>query len=185
MKLPTGIDKLIEINRFENGEVTVTVKGSQMDYLELPLILREPFQAELISDSAALKSLKENFKIFDADEMEYKFVSCRYAAYNGNMHHHPEIDSEGSCCSEIKTCPAFNILCKIPVGKNGILSRQEFLITVLVSKGKLDKEIADELNIEISTIRTYLARIREKLCVNNRIEIAFWAINHGIIWRKI
>jgi len=67
--------------------------------------------------------------IIDADVMEYKFVACR--------HGHSGLISETSdhktipdapCCSLIKTCPGFNVICKVPAGKNGTLSRQEYLI---------------------------------------------------------
>jgi DNA-binding NarL/FixJ family response regulator len=60
------------------------------------------------------------------------------------------------------------------------LSRQEYIVIKLISQGKLDKEIAAELSIELSTVRTYLCRIREKLCINNRIEIALWAMQKGV-----
>jgi len=181
MRMPAGIENSFEIYRNEKAQVRTMVNGNRMDYMELPLILREPFQAELIADLKAQKSLNE-MKIFDADEMEYKFVGCRYGAYDSNpdLKGH-ETCHDAPCCKDIKNCPGFNIICKLPEGKNGTLSRQEYLIVILISKGKLDKEIADQLSIEISTIRTHLSRIREKLCVNNRIEIAFWAINNGVI----
>jgi len=182
MTLPAGIENGIEIYRNDKGEVKVVVNGNRMDYFELPLMLREPFQVELIQDLAAQKCLRDDLKIVDADEMEYKYVGCRYGAYDSvsDLTGHKTC-ADAPCCIHIKTCPGFNNICKVPAGKNGTLSRQEYLIVMLVSKGKLDKEIASELSIEISTIRTHLARIREKLCVNNRIEIAFWAINNGIL----
>ena len=181
MRIPEGVENGIEIFRNDKGQVKVLLTGNKVDYIELPAILREPFQAELIADKAAIKCLHE-MNYMDADEMEIKFVGCRYGAFDNtsdlNGHHTcPDAPS----CSEVRTCQGFNILCKVPKGKNGTLSRQEYLIVTLVSKGKLDKEIAEELKIEISTIRTHLARIREKLYVNNRIEIAFWAMNKGII----
>lgn len=181
MKLPAGIEKGVEIFRSSCGEIKVMVSGNKIDYMDLPSILREPFQAELISDKKAIKCLHD-MNLYEADEMELKFVSCRYGGYDNKS----DLEGHETCpdapnCEHIKDCPGFNIICKIPKGKNGILSRQEYLITLMISKGRLDKEIANELGCEVSTVRTHLARIREKLCVNNRIEIHFWAINNGII----
>ena len=181
MRISERVENGLEIYRNEKGQVKVLITGEKVEYTELPSILRELFQAELIADKAAIKCLHE-MKIMDADEMEIKFVGCRYGAIDNmsNLNGHNTYP-DAPTCSEIKTCQGFNILCKVPKGKNGTLSRQEYLIVTLVSIGKLDKEIADELKIEISTIRTHLARIHEKLRVNNRIEIAFWAMNKGII----
>ena len=84
-------------------------------------------------------------------------------------------------CSKLASCEGYGIVCKAPKGPNGLLSRQEYLIAIKVGQGKQDKEIAHELKIEITTIRTHLARIRNKLCVNNRIEIGLWIQSKGIL----
>jgi DNA-binding CsgD family transcriptional regulator len=179
-KLPAGLEGSIEI--YQSGDdLRALVNGNRMDYLELPSILREPFQAELIADQAALKCIKFEFRIADTDEIEKKFVACRYGALDST----PDLTGNKTCsdaprCEKISSCPGFDIVCKIPHAPNGRLSRQEYIVIKLISQGKLDKEIASELSIEVSTVRTYLCRIREKLCMNNRIEIAFWAMQKGI-----
>lgn len=182
MKFPAGIENGVEIFRNHNGELDIMLSGTKMHYIDAPLVIREIFQSELIADKVAFHSLTVKMKITEADKMELKFVDCRYGRYDDKS----DLDGhttrpDAPCCSELKTCLGFSEVCKIPAGKNGILSRREYIITIMVAKGKQDKEISFELDIEISTIRTYLARIREKLCVNNRIEIAMWAINNGII----
>jgi len=179
MKIPAGIeDEGLEVYFGELGNLKVLHEGKSIDYIDLRSNLREPFQAELIFDKSAQKVLIKEMKITDPDEMELKFVACRY----GNLNNIPDLNdgrliSDAPSCKEIRNCPGFNILCKIPSG----LSRQEYVTTVLVASGKLDKEIAYELDIEITTIRTYLGRIREKLGVNNRIEIALWAQKNNIV----
>lgn len=179
-ELPAGLESSIEVYR-SGEDVRALVNGNRMDYLELPTVLREPFQAELIADQPALNCIKFDFRITDPDQIEKKFVGCRYGALDtipdlqGNT---PVKDSP--YCEHIATCPGFDIVCRIPPAPNGRLTRQEYLVIRLISHGKLDKEIASELSIEVCTVRTYLARIREKLCINNRIEIAFWAMKKGI-----
>lgn len=179
-KLPAGLEGSIEIYRSGNS-LRALVNGNRMDYLELPSMLREPFQAELIADQPAMDCLRFQMKITGSDEIEVKFVGCRYGALDSN----PDLVgnktcSDAPCCDCLSTCPGFDIVCKIPLAPMGKLSRQEYIVIKLVGQGRLDKEIAAELSIEISTVRTYLCRIREKLLVNNRIEIALWAMQKGV-----
>ena len=51
-----------------------------------------------------------------------------------------------------------------------ILSEREFEIMLLVSAGKLNKEIAEELKCEETTIKKHLQHIYQKLVVQNRTE---------------
>lgn len=181
-KLPAGLeDNTLEIYRHD-GKVRAVMSGNRCDYLALHPMLREPFQAELIADKKASDFIGTEWKISDPDLMEEKFVGCRYGAFNSM----PDLDGhktspDAPCCEMMFICKGLGFICLIPDCINGKLSAQEFLVSVLVSRGRLDKEIALQLKIEISTVRTYLNRIREKLCVNNRIEIAQWAYQQGII----
>jgi DNA-binding CsgD family transcriptional regulator len=181
-KLPAGLeDNNLEIYRYK-GDVNAVYRGRKYTYLELPLSIREPFQAEYIADECSQNCMRNDLRIVGADEEEEKFVSCRY----GNWDKNPDLSNgitthDAPNCPEEKNCNGFGIICKIPEGENGVLSKQQYFVTRLVAKGKLDKEIATELNIALSTVRTHLNKIREKLGVNNRIEISNWAKDKGII----
>ena len=61
---------------------------------------------------------------------------------------------------------------------NPKLSFREKQVVNLVSKAKLNKEIAHELHLTEGTIKEYLNRIFRKLGVTNRTELAVWAIRH-------
>jgi len=50
------------------------------------------------------------------------------------------------------------------------LSEREFEIMELVSIGKLNKEVADDLDIQTTTIKKHLQNIFPKLGVQNRTE---------------
>jgi DNA-binding NarL/FixJ family response regulator len=52
------------------------------------------------------------------------------------------------------------------------LSPREFEVLALLAKGRLYKEIADQLGIGLGTVRTYQRRIYEKLHVQSRTEAA-------------
>jgi len=44
-----------------------------------------------------------------------------------------------------------------------------------VAHGRTNSEIADELDISLSTVKTHLASLMAKLGARNRVEIAMWA----------
>lgn len=179
--IPSGLeDHNMEIYRYKN-KARAIYKGKTMDYLELPDEIREPFQVELIADRKSCQCLQEKMGIKDSKEMEEVFVSCRYGACN----YIPDLKDGKTTvdipvCDETETCPGFDIVCKSPEGPGGSLARREFQIAVMITAGKFDKEIADELGIKLPTLRTHINRIREKLMCNNRIEIALWMHQHGI-----
>ncbi len=180
--LPAGlVDNSLEV--FRDGNATkCIINGNVREYLELPSVLREPFQVELLKDKAACKCIRDDFRIVDLDEMEERFVWCRYGALDSSPDWNGiELTPDAPTCDKIKDCPGFDIVCKVPVGENGKLSRNEYLVAKLVGEQLFDKEIADRLGIEVTTVRTYLTRIREKLNVNNRLGIGFWAMSKGIV----
>jgi DNA-binding NarL/FixJ family response regulator len=53
------------------------------------------------------------------------------------------------------------------------LREEEVLITV--ARGRTNAEIADELHISLSTVKTHLASLMNKLGARNRVEIVMWA----------
>ena len=48
-----------------------------------------------------------------------------------------------------------------------------------VARGRTNNEIADELYITLSTVKTHIASLMAKLGARNRVEIAMWAYEHG------
>ena len=67
---------------------------------------------------------------------------------------------------EFKAILAQDFLNKNPANPIEKLSTRELTIAQLLAQGKTNEEIAQQLNIESSTIRTYKARIFQKLDVN-------------------
>ncbi|MEZ5269544.1 MAG: LuxR C-terminal-related transcriptional regulator [Microthrixaceae bacterium] len=48
-----------------------------------------------------------------------------------------------------------------------------------MARGRTNAEIADELHISMSTVKTHLASLMSKLGARNRVEIAIWAYETG------
>ncbi|MBF8194347.1 response regulator transcription factor [Nonomuraea sp. K274] len=55
------------------------------------------------------------------------------------------------------------------------LTVREEEILATVARGRTNSEIADELHISLSTVKSHIASLMTKLGVRNRVEIAMWA----------
>jgi len=55
------------------------------------------------------------------------------------------------------------------------LTEREEEVVLTVARGRTNPEIADELHISLSTVKTHLAAVMTKLGARNRVEIAMWA----------
>ena len=64
------------------------------------------------------------------------------------------------------------------------LSSQEIEILNYIAQGYLNKQIASELGIAVSTVKTHVTSILNKLNANDRTEAAVVAIKHGLITIK-
>jgi len=53
-------------------------------------------------------------------------------------------------------------------------------VTRAIAKGRTNTEIAAELFISLSTVKSHLASIHNKLGVRNRVEVAGWAWETGL-----
>jgi DNA-binding NarL/FixJ family response regulator len=57
---------------------------------------------------------------------------------------------------------------------------REMEILRLVSTGKHNREIADELGVSVHTVDRHLANIFSKIGAHNRVEAATFALTHGL-----
>ena len=61
------------------------------------------------------------------------------------------------------------------------LSAREIEVLELVVNGRSNKEIADALVITENTVKHHLSNILDKLHVQNRIQLAVYALRHGLV----
>lgn len=54
---------------------------------------------------------------------------------------------------------------------------------VTLARGRTNAEIATDLHISLSTVKTHIANLMTKLNVRNRVEIAIWAHETGRMQR--
>jgi DNA-binding NarL/FixJ family response regulator len=55
------------------------------------------------------------------------------------------------------------------------LTEREEEVLALVARGRTNTEIATELFVSLSTVKTHIASLMTKLAARNRVEIAMWA----------
>ncbi len=55
------------------------------------------------------------------------------------------------------------------------LTEREEEVLLTVARGRTNAEIADELHVSVSTVKTHLAALMTKLGARNRVEVAMWA----------
>jgi DNA-binding NarL/FixJ family response regulator len=67
----------------------------------------------------------------------------------------------------------------IPQAQCDVLSRRELDVLSWVVRGYSNKQIARELSIDETTVKTHLHRIFEKLDVRDRTQAAIYALQHG------
>ena len=63
-----------------------------------------------------------------------------------------------------------------------LTDREEQVLTT-VARGRTNAEIADELHVSLSTVKTHLTSIMTKLGARNRVEIVMWAYETGRVAR--
>ena len=61
------------------------------------------------------------------------------------------------------------------------LTNRENEILMLISEGKSNQEIADELFITLKTVKTHVSNILAKLEVEDRTQAAIYAFTHGLV----
>ena len=59
------------------------------------------------------------------------------------------------------------------------LTEREEQVLLTIARGRTNAEIADELHISLSTVKTHVAALMTKLGARNRVEVAMWAYETG------
>jgi DNA-binding NarL/FixJ family response regulator len=70
-----------------------------------------------------------------------------------------------------------------PAPREPLTDREEQVLATL-ARGRTNTEIADELFISLSTVKTHVASLMDKLGARNRVEIAIWAHETGRVDKR-
>lgn len=86
-------------------------------------------------------------------------------------------------CPEVTAGMVDDYLRSVPVAQEsdeGRLTERETQLLRLLAEGKRSKEIATVLGVETKTVEVYRSRLMKKLGCSSAVELARYAIRHGI-----
>jgi DNA-binding CsgD family transcriptional regulator len=66
----------------------------------------------------------------------------------------------------------------MPRASKPVLTPRQWDIVRLVVEGKLYRDIADDLGLSYESVRTYVARIRERLGLATKVDLAVWGLRN-------
>lgn len=154
-----------------NGiEATRILAGPDVDH-PMPVVVITTFDLdEYVHD--ALKAGARGFLLKDAGPE--LLVQAIHAAANGDALIAPSVTARllSAFASGSRSTPVQ------PVEP---LTEREEEVLLTVARGRTNAEIAEELYISLSTVKTHLASLMNKLGARNRVEIAMWAYETGRI----
>ena len=61
------------------------------------------------------------------------------------------------------------------------LTARELEILRLIATGRSNTEIADELFLSLSTVKTHVGRVLAKTNSRDRVHVVLWAFRHGLV----
>ncbi|HCU46189.1 MAG TPA: LuxR family transcriptional regulator [Sphingobacterium sp.] len=181
--LPAGLeDNGVEFYVFDN-DIKCLHGGQTYMFGKIPDWILERVAIDMLQNQTALKALVD-WDLTQRDEMLRQYIICRFGGFDGE----PDIDAKGNIdyteyfdCGRRGNCAHEGKLCATIKVANGYLTKQELNILKLVAIGKMNKEIADQLNISEETVSTHNQNIQRKLGVDNKIEMASFATRKNII----
>ena len=63
----------------------------------------------------------------------------------------------------------------------GYLSKMELRILTCIGEGHTSSEIANNLNLAVGTVRNYISSVMRKTGLNNRSQMARYALYYGLV----
>jgi two-component system, NarL family, response regulator LiaR len=133
----------------------------------------------------ALTSFTEDDKVFPAiqagassyllkDVSPDELVEAVRAAYQGEARLHPQITRK--LMEQVAQQPASS-----PAISVDDLTEREYDVVRLVARGRSNQEIAQELFISEKTVKTHISHILSKLSLQDRTQLAIYAIRKGLV----
>ena len=175
----TGVDAVALVRRLQPDVVLMDIRMPELDGLEAT--------KQLVGSATSARIVVVT--TFDLDEYVYGALragACGFLLKNAG----PRLLVEAvraAAAGDALVSPSVTVrllqqLAARPVnGRPGPLSAREIEVVRAVAHGRTNAEIAAELFVSLSTVKTHLANVQDKLGARNRVEVAAWAWEHGHI----
>jgi DNA-binding NarL/FixJ family response regulator len=172
----TGVDAVAQARRLRPDVVLMDIRMPELDGLEATRqLMADPEPPRIVVVTTfdmdeyvygALRAGACGFLLKDAGPR--LLVEAVRAAANGDALVSPSI-----------TVRLLEHLSTRPAPRPTHLSPRELDVARSVARGRTNAEIAAELFVSLSTVKTHLTNIQAKLPARNRVEIAAWAWETG------
>lgn len=182
----------LEISETADVESTMRLANeSSWDLLLLDILMPGGNILDLIREVRGAQRSVPILVLTAATEIEYVVQTMRAGA-NGLIHKHRASDELIEAIRSVVTGgnylhpeTAKEVAARIgeapPPQAHELLSARELEIFRLIAIGRAIKEIAGDLSLSDKTVATYLRRIREKTGLISYVDIARYAIQHGLV----
>jgi DNA-binding NarL/FixJ family response regulator len=124
---------------------------------------------------AAMKAGASGFLLKDAEPEELVAAVRNVAAGNGTI----DTTLTKRVLREVATRRGTRPV--VPGRASDLLTARELDILLLLAQGMSNDEIAEELTLEVSTVKSHLARMMPKLGVRSRLQAAVWAYQNRVV----
>lgn len=169
--IPSGLtDNNLEFFSL-NGELYSLSNGIRYQFPKCPSDHARFLQIQLDADTIARETLTN----IPDDQKLKVYGICRFGACNSTpdgVDNNCIDKTEYFDCGIRGRCEYEGKRCKELVTDAGVISSRQLQIMILVSRGMLSKEIANQLNISENTVANHLANIHQKIGGRTRVDIA-------------
>lgn len=172
--MPAGlVDQNVELFVI-NDKIHALCKGTVIPFEDLPESVKNYFLQDMLTDFPAMIAIKK-MGIIETKEMLQQYLKCNYGGFDKVpdlvVRDKSDANKEYWDCGCKGNCNYEGLICKLPSGPKGQLTKREMQVVNCLQQGKAIKEIAETLGTSFNTVRNQLANVKHKLDVQKDNEI--------------
>jgi DNA-binding NarL/FixJ family response regulator len=182
-----GVDAIEQARRLRPDVCLVDIRMPRLDGIEVTRALagpqmRDPLRVIVVTTFdldeyvyGALRGGAVGFILKDAGPG--LLVEAVRAAHNGDAMVSPSVTVR-----LLRHLSAVRVPTSARTGRSAReLSGRELEVVREIGRGRTNQEVGAELFISLSTVKSHVSTIQSKLGLRNRVEIAAWAWEHGVM----